>query len=64
MATNLFITADENQILPGQVLSGSLTNTMLCPVLVPTIQEGHGQNGQGQKNGHEDDQRGGQPAKW
>lgn len=64
MATNPFITAAEDQIPSGQVLSGSLTNTMLCPVLVLTIQEGRGQNGQGQKKGHKEDQRHGQPAKW
>lgn len=59
MATNPFTTAEEDQILPGEVLRRSLTNTILCPVLVSTIQERHSQTGQSQKESHEDDQRGG-----
>jgi len=63
MASNPFITAEEDQILPGQVSSRSLTNTLLCLVLVPAIQERGSETREGQKEGYEDDQRDGQPLR-
>lgn len=50
MATNPFITAEENKIVPGQVLSKC--NTILCAVLVSTIQERCSHTGESEKEGH------------
>lgn len=51
---------DRDAIIP--LSACQVTSSMLCPVLVPTIQKRCGRTGQGPKEGHKIDRRAGEPA--